>query len=395
MTGTASDVDNARPDLLLGAELRSIFESSPVPLNKIARLAGVSQDRLEGFLDGSIIPVKGELPNLLNALGMSVSDDDFSYEGWEVARQISARYRSERKRGVDLGLNTTNILFLNAFNSALNGYLTWSPPGIPGTEEFRELLNDLAFSPRARRAWIMAHSIAESINEQQAHRRAQSQVRYETRSSTRDLPRYVISERARHEIDIEEVDRAHLLNTKADSSPVTIYLNDHDADRLAGASIEVERAVRAWLEAKGKEIIYEGRPVTGSWWKALVARAKNPTEEDIHKGAKLVARTASLYGLDTRQAEVDKMQAEAFAAVMKALEGVDQAVIHSGTLLVVKNGPLVIRRELSQLDVENLRLHPILTTRPATILQELEALAYQQAALELAERPPQPEQHLR
>ncbi|MFI6599151.1 hypothetical protein ACIBHX_23075 [Nonomuraea sp. NPDC050536] len=176
---------------------------------------------------------------------------------------------------------------------------------------------------------------------------------------------------------------------------MTIYLDDPDAERIADAKREVERAVRAWLEVQGMEIIHEARPISGSWWKTLVARVKNPTEEDVRNGTKLAGRAASLYGLDTRQAEVDKVQAEAFAAVMKALEGVDSAVIHSGTLLVVKYGTSVIRREPSQLDVENLRRHPILTTRPETIVQELQDLAKEHQPLTWEQQAlPEPQRQL-
>jgi transcriptional regulator with XRE-family HTH domain len=178
----------------------------------------------------------------------------------------------------------------------------------------------------------------------------------------------------------EEAARAEVLAAISGAFPVTIYLSDQDARAV------VERAVVAWLATQDMEIVYEGHPVVMSWWKAMVARLKTKAEDNLDDGLALIGRTASLYAVDVRQAEVDKMQAEAFATVMAALEKVESAVIHSGTLLVVKHGGNVVRRELSQLDVETLRRYPILTTRPASILKELQAHSEQAAiAAELGE----------
>ncbi|WP_433237326.1 hypothetical protein ACQPYK_28655 [Streptosporangium sp. CA-135522] len=116
----------------------------------------------------------------------------------------------------------------------------------------------------------------------------------------------------------------------------------------------------------------------GSLWRALVTGVKKRVDSGaIDAGFDLAGRASGLYGFDTRQAEVDKAQAEAFATVMQALQGVESAVIHHGTLLVVKYGPNVVRRELSQLEVAHLRRNPILTSSPATILTELQRLTDQ------------------
>jgi hypothetical protein len=152
------------------------------------------------------------------------------------------------------------------------------------------------------------------------------------------------------------------------ATPVTIYLSD-EANHEA-----VESVIKEWLEAQGLEIIYRGKPVIGSFWRPLLARMKKEGEEHLEDGVNIVGRAAGLYGLDTRQADVNQKEAEAFAKVMEALAGIESAVIHHGTLLVVKHAGTVVRRELSQLEVEALRQRPVLTARPDTILSELQRL---------------------
>ncbi|MER5321533.1 hypothetical protein [Streptosporangium roseum] len=161
--------------------------------------------------------------------------------------------------------------------------------------------------------------------------------------------------------------------TSADDTPLTIYVSGDDA-----AAAALERAVAQWLTAQDRQIVYRGDAVYGSLWRALVTGVKKRVDSTaIDAGFDLAGRASGLYGFDTRQAEVDKAQAEAFATVMQALQGVESAVIHHGTLLVVKHGPNVVRRELSQLEVAHLRRNPILTSSPATILAELQRLSDQ------------------
>ncbi|MER5421050.1 hypothetical protein [Streptosporangium roseum] len=161
--------------------------------------------------------------------------------------------------------------------------------------------------------------------------------------------------------------------TSAGDTPLTIYVSGDDA-----AAAALERAVAQWLTAQDRQIVYRGDAVYGSLWRALVTGVKKRVDSTaIDAGFDLAGRASGLYGFDTRQAEVDKAQAEAFATVMQALQGVESAVIHHGTLLVVKHGPNVVRRELSQLEVAHLRRNPILTSSPATILAELQRLSDQ------------------
>lgn len=170
------------------------------------------------------------------------------------------------------------------------------------------------------------------------------------------------------EITAEARQRDRLIG--ADSVPLTIYVSD---DALAA---EVVDAVSAWVTTRGEEIMYCGNPVLGSWWRAMASRITHRLNgQAVEAGLDLAGRAVGLYGLDTRQAEVNKGEAEAFEAVMRSLEKMDSAVIHHGTLLVVKHGGSVVRIELDQCMVEHLRRNPILTTQPGSILVALQALA--------------------
>ncbi len=151
--------------------------------------------------------------------------------------------------------------------------------------------------------------------------------------------------------------------------PVTIYVSDEDAYP------QVEAAVTAWIASRGEEIVYRSDAVRGSLWQAFVARLKEKAQDNLDDGLALAARAAELHGLDTKQAEVDKILAEAFATVMEALKDTEPAVIQHGSLLVVKHGGKVVRRELSPLEVAHLRRNPVLTSQPATILAQLQELS--------------------
>ncbi|MEV1167372.1 helix-turn-helix transcriptional regulator [Nonomuraea sp. NPDC049784] len=358
---------------MLADGLDNIIIESRQPLSELSRSTGISTTRLDKILTGFAIPTRDELRELLSKLNVPPGYNNLAYRGWELARHL-AEYSSRSLVIRD----TVEAMFVGTLVHARNEILesAESSPArdISDIRELTELLEEIGGDGESIRPWLIARDIADSIMT------ADSTVRRAHRFGRRNLVEVASLSRREHPfaynfvIDYEGRTRNAVLDEPG-TGPVTIYLNDSDPNRELAASRDVERAVRAWLKTQGAEIIYEGNPVVGSWWKALVARVKNPTEEDVNNGVKFAARTASLYGIDTRQAEVDKMQAEAFAAVMQALENVESAVIHSGTLLVVKHAGQVVRRELSQLDVENLRRHPILTTRPSSILQELQELA--------------------
>lgn len=170
------------------------------------------------------------------------------------------------------------------------------------------------------------------------------------------------------ELEWENERRNDSLAETPDSVPVTIYVR-RDVDYL-----RIEMAVRACLQSLGAEIVYKGNGVRGSIWRALGAKLRKTTEENAHTGFVMAGRVAELYGVDQKQAEVDKLNAEAFSKVMSALEDTPAAAIQMGSVLLVKNEHGVIRRELSQLEIAHLRRNPILTSRPETILKELQEL---------------------
>jgi hypothetical protein len=88
-----------------------------------------------------------------------------------------------------------------------------------------------------------------------------------------------------------------------------------------------------------------------------------------------VERALELVGLDVRQAEVDVKTADAVAKLLTALNDIDRAVVRAGSVLLIKyatpQGPVVLTRTLSQLEIRALEKYPEIQLNPEHTLRAL------------------------
>jgi len=113
--------------------------------------------------------------------------------------------------------------------------------------------------------------------------------------------------------------------------PVTIYLSDERVHE------EVEEAVEEWLATAGLRISSRAEPVTGSWFRRMVAAVK------AGMGSPLARETAvtMMHAADTRvalaqDAAVTATLLQNLPPVLGALHPTKDALIRAGALLIVK-----------------------------------------------------------
>jgi hypothetical protein len=152
----------------------------------------------------------------------------------------------------------------------------------------------------------------------------------------------------------------------ADTMPVTVYLADeHNHD-------QVEAAVEALLAAAGLLIDARDDPVIGSWFRRMVARAKDGARSPAGQDVALSAAHA----LDPRlvlaqDAEVTARLLKNLAPVLGALQPTRDAVIRTGALLVVKVEWVVSVFQLTAAQQARLDHRPQLARSPYEIIAAL------------------------
>lgn len=160
------------------------------------------------------------------------------------------------------------------------------------------------------------------------------------------------------------VDSAESL-PRISSMPVRIYL------AIGDNPDPIESAVVDLLDAYGFQIEHRDAPVIGSWFRELLARAKEsapPVEEQMVK----LARAAELQGLDRPQSQVDLNQAEAVARLLNSLDADSDALIQIGSVFLLKFEGKVIVRNLTQIELAYFNRNPALFQDPAKALQVLQ-----------------------
>ncbi|MFI6393324.1 hypothetical protein [Nonomuraea sp. NPDC050540] len=383
MPGTMSALDRIRPLQEFALELGRVSGEKAAPLKSLAGRLETSESRVHEIFTGQAPPDPAELTVLLVTLDPLITGAEIA--AWQTClRFVGALMSPTGYRGdpVKEVLRILHPLEDLASGRGVGHTLLRPEAGLPDLPDL-ELFLRRRFEPGWRRApWRMAHDFARQLL------RVAGEDGVPAPPDSWVDPRSPFSPPAQHEPPLpsgysrtvhavvtanEErmrfniAQQAALRDRSAEEEPqaqvLTIFLSHEHQQEY------VESAVTEWLAAQGAEVIYEGIPIIGSLWKTFLTRAK---KDHLDDGMAIAARAAGLYGLDTRQAEVNVQEAEAFAKVMEAIADMDSAIIHHGTLLVVKYGGSVVRRELSQLEVEALRRNPALTARPDTILTELQ-----------------------
>lgn len=141
---------------------------------------------------------------------------------------------------------------------------------------------------------------------------------------------------------------------------------------------ELLRALGRLMRLAGLETLETSDVERGSWsrrWRLRETRAD--TARLLGRLAKKGERAADLHFIQSVRAQADEHEANAVASVVRALEGMDSAVVQLSSLIVVKDGGGLICRVLTEREIGVLADHPELLKLPAQLFQLLSRSAEQ------------------
>jgi hypothetical protein len=79
--------------------------------------------------------------------------------------------------------------------------------------------------------------------------------------------------------------------------------------------------------------------------------------------------------LDSAQADTDNKVADALSKIVSSLADVPSACVRAGSILLIKypgpQGPVILTRNLSQLEISTLEKYPEIQKNPQTVLESL------------------------
>ena len=105
--------------------------------------------------------------------------------------------------------------------------------------------------------------------------------------------------------------------------PIRVYLSEADSKRTHSVS----NAVRHLLDVYGFSISDDFPEESGSWWKKWFAKTRDvATQPEVIERLKKIERAVELQGLYKPQSEINRNEAEAVAALIKAVENVPARV---------------------------------------------------------------------
>lgn len=154
--------------------------------------------------------------------------------------------------------------------------------------------------------------------------------------------------------------------------PVRIYVSDPDASTTK--KVRIRKSVNDIIADQDFVFTNEIADEEGSWWNELLYSAKKKlSEKDVQDRFTKAERAIQVYLLDKHQADADKSEAEAVAALINSLEGVSEACIQAGSLLVVKSTNssgkvVIISRSLTPLEMSYIEKNISMLKNPKEIL---------------------------
>jgi hypothetical protein len=155
--------------------------------------------------------------------------------------------------------------------------------------------------------------------------------------------------------------------------PVRVYLSDENETGIR----KVSDAIDKLLAAFGFEFSDDFPAEKGSWWKKWFAKSTEVvTQPEVTDRLEKIERALELKGLHKPQAEVDKAQAEAIAALTAATKDIPNVAIQAGSILLVKttdgnHDPCLQVRTLTTKELIYLENNQHLLCKPATVMQSL------------------------
>ncbi len=153
---------------------------------------------------------------------------------------------------------------------------------------------------------------------------------------------------------------------------VDVYLDTNDNEVID----EVMSQVDNLIEVMGYRQVGDIEVERGSIFRRSRAAADQVTDE-LKSRLMKVERAFELAQLELRQADVDIREADAVNKLLASLENVPRACLRVGSVLVIKyphpatDEPVVIVRNLSQVELHALSRFPGIQRSPETALQAL------------------------
>lgn len=135
----------------------------------------------------------------------------------------------------------------------------------------------------------------------------------------------------------------------------------------SGEIAELSAAVDNLIGALGYEVIEKLPPEKGSWFRRMRLR----TASYEQKKERLASLKNELSLVARLEAQTDALKSSALGDVVAALEGIDDAVIQIGSVLLVKHQGNIIARTLSEEELNFLSEHPELLKSPQNIIERL------------------------
>ena len=135
---------------------------------------------------------------------------------------------------------------------------------------------------------------------------------------------------------------------------------------------ELLRALGRLMRVVGLETVETSDIERGSWhrrWRLRETRAEGM--RTLAKLANKAQRAGELHFIQQVRAQADEHEANAVASVMRAMDGVDSAVVQLSSMIIVKHQGSLICRVLSEREIGILTDHPELLKVPAELFQLL------------------------
>jgi hypothetical protein len=160
--------------------------------------------------------------------------------------------------------------------------------------------------------------------------------------------------------------------------PIRVYLSESDS----GKESQMLDAINNINVSFGFDIADDFPAEAGSWWKRWFVKTHEiATRPEVADRLAKLERALELKGIQESQSRIDVNEAEAASKLLKALEGISNAAIQVGSLLIVKtSNPIhntVRIRTLTTNEMIHLEKNQTLLAQPESVLHELQKISTQ------------------
>jgi transcriptional regulator with XRE-family HTH domain len=167
-------------------------------------------------------------------------------------------------------------------------------------------------------------------------------------------------------------DDTSLAPVAASEISVAVYLDSDDEEKARHVLERVDQLVREMGYGDPTDIQLE----RGSLFRRSKAEALQILHsEELRSRLAKVERGLELAGLELRQAQVDHGEAQAISILLAEIKDIPRACIRAGSVMLVKytthDGPVLLVRTLSQLEIHALDQYPEIQKNPECLLESL------------------------